>query len=183
MRRRIFLSIASFLIFVFLSIGFGSKAFARSDDGTHGQGNKMTPGAGSMQACQVHEASIKTRMTHLTDLVTNMESKFDSIATRVERYYTNKVVPSGKTIPNYDTLVAAITTKKTAVATALSTAQTDANTFSCTSGTPKAQVTKFRVDMQSVKESLKDYRTAIKNLIVAVHSVTGEDHGTTPTKP
>ncbi len=145
-----------------------------------GQGSQVTPGEGRVKACQVREASVKTRMTHLTDLATTMETKFDAIATRVKDYYTNKVQPSGKTVTNYSTLVAAIATQKTAVQTALTTAQNDANAFSCTSGMPKQQVTQFRTDMQAVKEALKDYRTSIKNLIVAVHSVTGEGHEATP---
>lgn len=126
-----------------------------------------------LRACQARENAIKTRSSHLTQLATTMETKFDAIAVRVETYYTSKVVPSGKTVSNYDTLVADIQTKKAAVSTVLLTAQTDANSFSCTGASPREQLTKFRVDMQAVKSALKDYRTSIKNLIVAVHSVTG----------
>lgn len=85
----------------------------------------------------------------------------------------SKVVPSGKTIANYDSLVADIQAKKSAVQTALSIAQNDANSFSCTGDDPKGQLTQFRKDMQAVKKALKEYRTSIKNLIVAVRSVTG----------
>lgn len=132
--------------------------------------------AGKLQSCQARENGIKQRSTHLVDLVTNMESKFDAIASRVEDYYTSKVVPSGKAVPNYNTLVADIQTKKTAVQAALTTAQSDAASFSCTSSDPKTQMTKFRTDMQVVKTALKDFRTSIKNLIVAVHSVTGVEN-------
>ncbi len=138
---------------------------------------------GRLRACQAHEDAIKRRLTHLTNLVTNMETKFDAIATRVENYYTNKVVPRGKTVANYNTLVSDIQTQKTNVQTALKKAQTDANSFSCTSGSPKAQLTQFREDMQAVKEALKDYRTSIKNLIVAVHSVTGRANSEGSPKP
>lgn len=126
-----------------------------------------------LRACQVREYAIKKRATRLTQLATNMENNFDKHAQRVEEYYTSKVVPSGKTVANYDSLVADIQAKKTAVATALSTAQTDANNFSCTGDDPKGQLTQFRKDMQAVKKALKDYRASIKNLIVAVRSVTG----------
>lgn len=138
---------------------------------------------GQNRSCQARENAIKTRMSHLTLLATNMETKFDSIATRVENFYTNKVVPSGKTVPNYNTLVSNIQTQKTNVQTALTKAQNDANSFSCTSGTPQAQMTQFREDMQAVKSALKEYRTAIKNLIVAVHSVTGTENSEGSPKP
>jgi ABC-type transporter Mla subunit MlaD len=134
----------------------------------------ITPGQGRMHACQAREASVKNRMTHLSQLATTMESKFDRHAQKVEDYYTNKVIPSGKTVANYNELVTAIQTQKTAVQNALATAQTDANSFSCTSGTAKEQVRQFREDMQAVKQALKAYRTSIKDLIVAVHSVGGE---------
>lgn len=125
---------------------------------------------GKLRACQAKENGIKNRLTSLNNLATNMESKFTSIANRVEEYYTAKVVPAGKTVPNYDALVSDIQTKKTAVQTALTKTQTDAGTFTCTSNDPKGQLTLFRKDMQAVKSALKEYRTSIKNLTVAVHS-------------
>lgn len=125
---------------------------------------------GKLRACQAKENSINKRLTSLDNLVVNMESKFDSIANRVEDYYTSKVVPSGKTVSNYDSLVTEIQTKKIAVQTALTKTQTDTSTFTCTSDDPKALLTQYRKDMQDVKSALKEYRTSIKNLIVAVHS-------------
>lgn len=124
-----------------------------------------------LRACQARENAIKTRSTHLVQLVTSMESKFDAITKRVEDYYTSKVVPSGKTISNYNVLVSDIKTKKAAVQTVLTQAQNDASGFSCTGSDPRLKMTQFRDDMQAVKKALKDYRTSVKNLIVAVHSV------------
>lgn len=124
-----------------------------------------------LQSCQARESAVKNRMESLIDLVTNMESKFDSIAMRVENFYTNKIVPSGKTVSNYDTLVSTIGTKKDAVTAALDKAKGDVSAFSCTANDPKGLLNQFRLDMQAVKGALKDYRTSIKNLIVAVHSV------------
>ncbi len=140
---------------------------------------------GTMRICEVKQAIIKTRLTHLIDLATNIEDKFGLIAGRVETFYTNKVVSSGKSVANYDSLVADIQTKKDAVATEIAKAKTDANAFSCSSSDPKTLFNSFRIDMQSVKQALKEYRTSIKNLIVAVHSVAGgeENNGTPkPTK-
>lgn len=126
-----------------------------------------------LKSCQNHEIEINTRLVSLGKLVANMFAKFEAIAGRVEAYYSNKVVPSGKTVLNYSTLVADIATQKAAVNTALTNAQNDVADFSCTSDNPKGQLTQYRVDMQVVKKALHDYRTSIKNLIVAVHSVTG----------
>ncbi len=110
-----------------------------------------------------------------------MLATFTKIADRVEAYYKDTVVPMGKTVDNYDALVADIQTKKTQVETDLTTAQNDASNFVCTGIDPKGHLTQFRVDMQEVKKSLKNYRTSIKDLIVAVHGVVGEEPTATPT--
>lgn len=131
--------------------------------------NNLTPG--QLRSCQARESAIKNRMQSLIDLVTNIENKFNAIEKRVEEFYSTKVVPSGKTVSNYNSLIADVQTKKTAVDTNMASAKTDVSNFSCTNGDPKSLFMQFRTDMQAVKSALKDYRTSIKNLIVAVHSV------------
>lgn len=130
---------------------------------------------GMLKACQARESAIKTRMTHLTQLATNMMNNFDKHASRVEKYYTTKVVLSGKTVSNYDSLVSDINTKKAAVSAALTKAQTDVQSFNCSTTNPKGVMIQFRQDMQAVKKALKDFRISIKNLIVAVRSVVGTE--------
>lgn len=126
--------------------------------------------AARLKACQARENAIKTRSQHLNQLVTTMEEKFDAIAARVEEYYTTKAVPNGKIIANYDALVADIAAKKTAVQTALTKAQNDIAGFRCDINDPKSQMVTYRNDMKGVIQELKDYRTSIKDLIVAVRS-------------
>lgn len=133
-----------------------------------------------LKSCQNHENEINTRLVNLGKLVVNMLAKFEAIAGRVEAYYSNKVEPSGKSVSNYSTLVADIATKKTAVQTALTNTENDVSGFSCTSDNPKGQLSQYRVDMQAVKKALHDYRTSIKNLIVAIHSVTGTTERANP---
>jgi len=133
-----------------------------------------------LKSCQARENAIKTRFEHLNQLVTTMEEKFDAIAARVQEYYKTKVVPSGKTVANYDSLVADVAASKTTVQTSLVKAQNDIAGFSCDGGDPKAQMTAYRADMQTVIQELKDYRTSIKDLIVAVHSVTGTTEKASP---
>lgn len=140
--------------------------------------NRLTEA--KLKTCQARENAITQRMTRLMELVTTMEGKFDAIAQRVEEYYSSKVVPSGKTVANHDALVIEIQTKKTLVQTALTTAQTNSTGFSCNGNDPKGLLTQFRIDMQAVKKALQDYRTSIRNLIVAVRSVTGTTERANP---
>lgn len=139
--------------------------------------------AAKLKVCQTRERNIKNRSVRLEDLVRNMESKFDTTEKRVEDYYTNTVIPSGKTVANYDALISDIQAKKAVVQSALTKTQTDFNGFSCTANDPKGSMTQFRQNMQAAKQALGDYRTSIKNLIVAVRSVTGVENQQNPNIP
>lgn len=136
---------------------------------------------GSLTACQAHEQVLKTRMDNLVRLANTMMEVFNKIALRVEDFYKNKVLPTGRTVPNYDAFIADISLKQAIVKSDLNIAQTNANDFICTGIDPKGHLTQFRIDMQTVKGALKDYRTSIKNLIVAVRGVASESATPTPT--
>jgi hypothetical protein len=123
-----------------------------------------------LRACESREESIKKRGDNLTRMSANMLGKFDAIVMRVKEFYEEKVISSGKSVSNYDELLADISAKKSAVEAALSEVP-QASEFDCSSDGPKALATDFREKMQAVKEALKEYRTSVKNLIVAVHSV------------
>lgn len=153
-----------------VTILYGKPTRAGSPSAMQG---KTKTDEGKMKSCQAREESIKKRSGQLTEMATNMMDKFDAIAQKIEDYYNSKVVPSGKSVSNYNSLISDIQTKKAAVQTVLTKAQNDINNFSCTSDNPKGQLVQFRVDMQVVKRGLMKYRNSIKNLIVAVHKVTG----------
>lgn len=125
-------------------------------------------GQAPLKSCMARESAVKNRMQSLTNLATNMEKVFDSIALRVEDFYTLKVLPSGKTLSTYDKLIADISTKKGIVDTDLMSASDMVSSFNCSSDDPRGLLLNFRIKMQKVKSDLKDYRTSIKNLIVAV---------------
>jgi len=55
--------------------------------------------------------------------------------------HLSKVVSSGKTVSNYNSLVSEIQSKRATVSTALTKAQNDATAFSCTADDPKGQLT------------------------------------------
>lgn len=128
-----------------------------------------------LKICQNRETAIQKRSTQLTKLAEKMIANFEKHATRVQTYYTDIVVPAGRTVDNYDGLVTEIATQKAATQTALTTAQAQAEAFNCDGDDPKGQLKTFNEQMRTVKKSLKDYRTAVRNLIVAVRGQKGED--------
>lgn len=135
-----------------------------------------------MRACLDKEQAVGTRMGSLVRFTDNMIEKFSAITLRVQDFYLANVLPAGRSVANYDELVANIEAKKAAVAPLVTKAQSDVAAFTCDSDDPKAMLTTFRQDMQAVKTGLHEYRTAIKSLIVAVSQVMAEIEATpTPT--
>ena len=129
-----------------------------------------------LRSCQARENAINNRINSLTRLTGNMEVKFASISARVQEYYSSTLVPDGKTLSNYDSLLSDISAKKDAVDAALATAKALGEDFSCQADNPKSLFTTFRENMQAVKSALKEYRTSIKNLIVAIRTLNSEEN-------
>ena len=131
--------------------------------------------AAKLKVCQAREKGITTTMTNLNTRGTEHLAVFTKIADRVEAFYTSK----GKTVANYDTLVADVNAKKSAAETAIANAKASGTTFSCTDSNPGMAAQQFKDAHASVVKALQDYRTAIKNLIVAVKSVQSDANTST----
>lgn len=122
-----------------------------------------------LKACQNREAAINNIMTRIGDRGQKQLDLFTTIATRAGTFYTDK----GKTLSNYNVLVADVTAKKVAAQTAVDTVKADSVTFKCDGTDPKGAVASFKDSLKSEITVLKDYKTAVKNLIVGVKSVQG----------
>lgn len=144
-----------------------------SENATNPGSSQMANGqshltAGRLTACKNRETTIRNRMNRIDTRAQNQLTLFGTIATRVENFYTSK----GKTVSNYSQLVSAIATAKTQAETDLTTLQTN-STFSCSANDPKGMVTAFQGYLKTEITDLQNYRTAVKNLIVAVASANG----------
>lgn len=122
-----------------------------------------------LKICQEREKEINITLSRMSDRGTKRIDTFDKIAVRVEEFYVSK----GKSLDNYTELVKTVNSKKIIVMNAVDKLKTVGITFSCTSNDPKATVTEYKTANQTLNSALKDYRTAIKNLIVGVKSVQG----------
>ena len=138
------------------------------------ENTKLRLEGAKLRTCQVREDAVNKRINNLVMLTENMETKFSSISARVIEYYETKVLPD-KSLSNYQELIDEIATKKAAVDSALDSAQSSVGSFSCESDDPKNMYTTFRENMQTVKNALKEYRTSIKNLIVAIRTLNSEE--------
>jgi len=124
-----------------------------------------------LKVCQAKENGITKKIGQLNRLAINTMGKFDAIALRVKNFYQTKVIASGKSLSNYDALVADIDKQKGLVTAAMTKTQTDSANFSCEFGDPKGLLNQYRLNMQLVKRAMNNYRTSIRNLIVGVHTL------------
>lgn len=138
-------------------------------------------GEGRLISCKAKEEALKTRSANLVKTINTILKKFDAILLGVQNYYTGTLVPGGKTVLNYQTLVTDAQTKRADAVTALNQASTDLNSFSCETGDPRGKLLQFNQGIKNVITLVGAYRTSIKNLIIAVHSVTGSAGGVRPT--
>jgi hypothetical protein len=126
--------------------------------------------AAKLKVCQVRQKNIQAIMARAVVRAENQVKVFSSISSRVQAFYAKK----GKTLPNYDQLVAAVDDAKATLQADIAGLKAQTG-FSCDEEAPKIGVELFKTALQQVNEDLKAYRTAIKNLIVGVKSVQGDE--------
>lgn len=122
-----------------------------------------------LKACENRQRAIKNIMARIADRGTKQLEVFTKISERTQAFYIDK----GKTSNNYDALVAEVNAKKAAAETAVKTVKDSSTTFACDGDNPRGMVDGFKDSLKLEISALKDYRTAIKNLIVGVKSAQG----------
>src|SRR3989344_5330346 len=127
-----------------------------------------------LKICQEHEDKINNHMDAIAELGQKKIDLFSTIADRTKTFYLSK----GKVLSNYDELVAAVDAKKAAAQAAVDTVISSSVTFDCGGDDPKGVAGEFKTKVKAMNSALKEFKTAVKNLIVGVKSVQsteGED--------
>ena len=131
-----------------------------------------------IKACQNHQKVVTKTMSRISDRGQKQIDLFTKIADRTEAFYKEK----GKTLSNYTALVADVNAKKAAAQAQVTAIANASTTFTCDGTNDKEKVTAFKDSMKAEMSALKDYKTAVKNLIVGVKSVQSTTTDTTTTK-
>lgn len=119
-----------------------------------------------LNVCAKKTKHVNQVMDRITERATAQLAVFTKISDRTQAFYVSK----GKTFAGYDALVATATAAKIK-AEADITALKAVDSFTCDSADPKGSVEAFKAKTKLVVADLKAYKTAVKNLIVAVKSV------------
>lgn len=130
--------------------------------------------AAKLKACQGREKAITSIMTRIATSGEKQLEVFTKISDRTQAFYESK----GKTLASYDALVAEVDAKKTAAEKAVEELKSGSKEFDCEGADPKATAQAFKDDVKAANAALKEYKLAVKNLIVGVKSVQVEESST-----
>jgi len=174
MRKHIHrLGLLSFLLAFIIAAGPTALAFP-SQANSHAQAadvgsptRQARLAEAQLKVCQKRQKTITNIMNRIADRGQKHLKLFDTIASRVEAFYVKK----GKTLANYDTLIADVNAKQAAAQVAVDTVKSDAAGFSCEGTNPRGLVSSFKTSLKSEVAALHAYRKAIRNLTVGVKSV------------
>lgn len=129
--------------------------------------------AARQKACENHQKAIDNIMGRIVTRGQKQLDLFGTIADRVQAFAVTKDVPAA----SYSDQLAAVTAAKDAATNDLAAMKTS-QTIDCTSTTPKAAVTTFQTNLKTEIGDLKTYKTAVKDLIVAVKKALGNTGAT-----
>lgn len=122
--------------------------------------------AAKLKVCENREAKIEKTMENLQKRGENQIAVFGKIYERLKKFYTDK----GYSVSNYSTLMANVEAKKLAAETTVKEIAAMDKDIKCESDSPKSIAEAFRTKMKELISKLKEYRTSIKDMIVAIKS-------------
>jgi hypothetical protein len=127
-----------------------------------------------LRACQNRENAINRLMGSMANRAHRQLDLFSTITTRVQTFYTEK----GRTVADYDALVDAVNVKKSEAVNQVTQILHHA-TLNCADSNPKGPIQLFLTQLHTTNAALKEYRTAVKNLIVGVRAAQGQSASNT----
>lgn len=117
------------------------------------------------KVCEAKSSELSTRLKDKVASVEKHKAVFDSIFSRVTTFYASKNLNA----TGYDDLLAKTQAAQQAAADSIATLKTFNTTVDCNDvGAAATKIAAFKDSLTQTRDSLKAYRTALKNLVVAI---------------
>lgn len=128
-----------------------------------------------MKVCEKRLDIIKRIMSKAHERGQKQLDVFTKIADRTNTFYEEK----NYSVANYEDLVAAVDEKRQSAELSIAMSSETIDQFVCDSEDPLAIKDLFKAQIKDQNTALKEYRTAIKDLIVAIKSSKSQSDRTT----
>lgn len=126
-----------------------------------------------IEQCVAKSEGVNTALQKITENRQRIFNRLSELSDKVQAFVTNKKL----VVANYDQLIANLSTRKTTAEASINQVQA-VNTLNCNDvRTPKDQLQTFRDKRKGSVDALKEYRTAVKKLILAVKSAIASHKG------
>jgi hypothetical protein len=122
-----------------------------------------------LKACQNREGAINNIMARISDRGTKQLAVFTKISDRVKAFYVDKNL----SVTDYDNLVNDVDSTNLLALDAITNTKGAVVDFKCDGNDPKGFANVFKNYAELQRLALKDHKTAVNNLIVAVKSAQG----------
>lgn len=132
---------------------------------------KLTPK--KLAKCEERQADIQTTVKNIAQRGSKQYEVFEKIATRTQDFVTAKQL----TVESYASLVAAVTTTHDIAKLASEKVQATSLTWSCSIDGPKETLAEFKAAKQAEIAAMKDYKNAVRALLVAVKTAAETKEG------
>ena len=119
-----------------------------------------------LEICEKKQPQVKERISRLSSQGAKQLEVFSKIADRIQAFKEMK----NYEVINYDSLVSEVDEARLTAQNAVSLAHTSGQEFNCSSDSPRGTALSFQENLRLQIDALKAYKTAIKDLLVAVKS-------------
>lgn len=124
-----------------------------------------------LRTCKARQNIITQRTRFLHERAKLIHKAHERAFSLADKFYTEKLVPAGYTLSNYEELKAEVKANKANVITLLDAAKANAGEFDCNSEDPKGQIDAFKEDMKALIDANKKYKTSIHTFVAAVRDL------------
>lgn len=141
--------------------------------------NKQEKTAAQRQKVCVHiQKAVNNKLSAFDDHADSYLTRLNTAYTKLKDYQSTKNV----TVSNWNDLLTAADDKQAAASASVDALKALGTSVDCTSSDPAGVLASIKSGAASTRYTLKDYRTSLKNIIVALAHANGTDDTTTKTE-
>lgn len=129
------------------------------------------------KSCQARQTEINKRVNNYAAAAQRHLGVFEDLLAKVQNFYTTRKL----NVTNYDTLLATAQSKQADAQKAVDALKALDVSIDCTSSDPAQSVAAVKTAVTNARTALQAYRTAIKDLVVALKGASTADHTTSTT--